>query len=58
MTAVIVPVMFFMLLLMVIYGISLLCLKGVLNLIAHGVNQSDIRRPATARDHPRFSARA
>ncbi|HVF89401.1 MAG TPA: hypothetical protein VNH22_04990 [Blastocatellia bacterium] len=57
MMAIIIPVIFFMLLLLVIYGISLLCLKGVLNLIAHGANRSDVRRPVTVRSQSRFNVR-
>lgn len=50
MLSLIVPIIFFALLLMVIYGISFLCFRGVLQLIAHGVHQPDIRRPVNIRD--------
>jgi len=50
MTALLVLVIFFALLLTVIYGISLLCFKGVLQLIAHGARQPEIRRPVNVRD--------
>ena len=50
MLGLIVAAVFFVLLLSVVYVISLLCLKGVLQIIARGVNQTDIRRPVNVGD--------
>ncbi|HYP25788.1 MAG TPA: hypothetical protein VE262_03630 [Blastocatellia bacterium] len=58
MLGLIVAVVFFALLLSVVYGISLLCLKGVLQIIARGVNHTDIRRPVNVGDQSRLDVRA
>jgi hypothetical protein len=57
MVSVIVPVIFFLLLMILTYAISLLCLKGVLQIIAYGSNRADVRRPVSVRDRARFNIR-
>ena len=57
MMSVILPLAFFLLILTTIYGISLVCFKGVAQIIAHGADQLAIRRPVNVRDQDKLNVR-